>query len=612
MKQAGHQVTGLNLNHHEGSVEDLVRAKVLEVDPDACASGTLAPYLSALKEIFSAAREAKPEIVNVSGGGFVSGEPEMSLAVLDIDVGVISEGEQTIVELLDCLERAEDLHAVNGIVFRDQNGNTVETKSREQIRDLGQLPWPDYELLECEKIVSNQNPFDGYFFHTQRESRPRGIDMITSRSCPYSCTFCFHPVGKVYRERPLDDFFAELDMVVERYQVNMVALVDELFSLKRQRLLEFCERIKPYDLQWMVQLHVSSVDETTLTAMREAGCSYISYGIESMSLPILRSMKKKTKPERLDSVLALTHEHRIGIQGNLLFGDQAETLETANESMHWWAHNRHYQINLSPLVVFPGSPDYYEALKDGMIEDRTSFVRDIPLDFNMSRINDANMEMIRFQINVFSGTLLNLAQLRSFKPSETQLPGRGSAYDIEWICPRCDHQNDYRGVVAPRRGRSLRLTCRECLARWDVENRAHHRSKNDPVRPWQRRLAEARRLADRLVKRGRAMRHRIIGITQGEFIRVARGLKRRPFDPDRHRDFADVLVQVGAHGAARMHCQQALVLNPGDARARARLSYIDGPSVSDAPRGTYFVSWSDAPPPERKERPMAAQVASGA
>jgi len=140
MKQAGHQVTGLNLNHHEGSVEDLVRAKVLEVDPDACASGTLAPYLSALKEIFSAARKAKPEIVNLAGGGFVSGEPEMSLAVLDIDIGVISEGEQTIVELLDCLERAEDLHAVNGIVFRDQNGNTFETKSREQIRDLGQLP----------------------------------------------------------------------------------------------------------------------------------------------------------------------------------------------------------------------------------------------------------------------------------------------------------------------------------------------------------------------------------------------------------------------------------------------------------------------------------------
>ena len=106
------------------------------------------------------------------------------------------------------------------------------------------------------------------------------------------------------------------------------------------------------------------------------------------------------------------------------------------------------------------------------------------------------------------------------------------------------------------------------------------------------------------------MRHRIIGISPDEFVRVARGVKRRPFDPDRHRDLADVLVQIGAHGAARMHYQQALALNPGDTRARARLSYIDGPSVSDAQRETYFVSWSDAPPPERKERPMAAHVAS--
>jgi len=139
------------------------------------------------------------------------------------------------------------------------------------------------------------------------------------------------------------------------------------------------------------------------------------------------------------------------------------------------------------------------------------------------------------------------------------------------------------------------MTCRDCLTRWDVENRAHYRSKNDPVRSWQRRLAEARRLADRLVKRGRAMRHRIIGISPDEFVRVARGVKRRPFDPDRHRDLADVLVQIGAHGAARMHYQQALVLTPGDKRASSGIVFIDSGEVSDKQRATYFVSWSDKP-----------------
>ncbi|TCS64731.1 B12-binding domain-containing radical SAM protein [Varunaivibrio sulfuroxidans] len=638
MKNAGHRVTSLNLNHCRGSVKSLIKAKIAETNPDACASGSLAPFLFALKDIFAAARGAKPEIINIAGGGLVSGEPEMSLNVLDIDVGVISEGEGTIVELLTYLEKSGDLHDVNGIVFRDANGKIVQTLPRTQIRELGDLAWPDYDLLECDKNIANQRPHDSYFFHTQPDSEPRCVDMISSRSCPFSCTFCFHPVGKVYRERPLDEFFAELDVVVERYQINMVALIDELFSLKRKRLLEFCERIKPYNLKWMVQLHVSSVDEETLSAMSEAGCTYVSYGIESMSLPVLQSMKKKTKPERIDAALALTYKYKIGIQGNLLFGDKAETLETANESMHWWAHNRRYTVNLTPLVVFPGSPDYYQALKDGMIEDREAYVRDIPTQFNISLMNDDNIEMVRFQIWVFANTLLNLAPLTSFKVSQDQIPDRDPAYDIEWDCPRCDHHNNYRGTILPYgEGRTLRLTCRECLTRWDIENKTHLNAEGvneDIVRPSRRRLAEGLRLAGALKRKIREGKFRDIANKASAIAlnampsrksaspsqdtrpskhvikSVGGALQASPFDPQKHCNFAEALIGIGAYGAARMHYQQALLLSPDNSRAKAGLAVIDGPSVTDAQRRTYFVSWSDAPPPVRKENPEAVSCSS--
>lgn len=643
MEKAGHRVSSLNLNHRRGSVKSLLKAKIAETNPDVCASGSLAPFLFALRDIFAAAKAANPKIINIAGGGLVSGEPEMSLNVLDIDVGVISEGEETVVELLTCLENAADLHDVNGIVFRDANGAIVQTPPRAQIRELGELAWPDYDLLECDKNIANQRPHDSYFFHTQPDSNPRCVDMISSRSCPFSCTFCFHPVGKMYRERPLDEFFAELDSVVARYDINMVALIDELFSLKRRRLLEFCERIKPYNLKWMVQLHVSSVDEETLSAMSEAGCTYVSYGIESMSLPVLQSMKKKTKPERIDAALALTYQYKIGIQGNLLFGDKAETLETANESMHWWAHNRRYMINLTPLIVFPGSPDYYQALKDGMIENREEYVRTIPPQFNISRMNNDNIEMIRFQVWVFSGSLLNLAPLTSFRLSKQQPADRSPAYDIEWDCPRCDHHNTYLGTVLPYgEGRTLRLTCRECLTRWDIENRASpdvedvgseknvdedivrvsklqgrlsrgmHLAKALKRKIHERKFREIADKASAIALNAVSRRSRVLTNPQSEHPReISRPSKQRfmstgaelhahPFDPQRHCDFAEMLIGVGAYGAARMHYQQALFLAPKDPRATAGLAVVDGPSVSDKQRETYFVSWSDAPPPARK------------
>ncbi|MDZ4254068.1 MAG: radical SAM protein [Sulfuritalea sp.] len=622
IRRAGHRVSSLNLNHYRGTVENLVTAKVSELNPDVCATGSLAPFLSTLASIFAAARAAKPGIINIAGGGLVSGEPEMSLRVLDIDIGVVSEGEQTIVELLDCLAQSGNLASVTGIVFRARTGAVMQTPPRAQLHDLSQIAWPDYELLECEKNIANQRALDSYFFHSHPDSKPRVVDMITSRSCPYSCTFCFHPVGKVYRERPLDDFFAELDMLVSRYQINMVALIDELFSLRQQRLLEFCERIKPYRLKWMVQLHVSSAKDHILKAMRDAGCTYVSYGIESMSKAVLDSMRKKTRPDRIEAALALTYEHHIGIQGNLLFGDTAETLETASESMHWWAFNRRYQVNLTPLMVFPGSPDYYQALRDGLILDREAYVANIPGRFNISRMNDKNLEMLSFQIWVHHNTLLNLAPLKEFRRSEHQVESREATYDIVWDCPRCGHENKYLGVVLPPDySHSLRLSCRNCLSRWDIPNKASHMAAN---------LVSAssrtsfRKLGRALIDKIRQRKYRDIVDKSREIIlgsipaalRAGRiynylipsehrlksfgaALVRNPFDHKMHNDFAVALVKVGAFGAGRMHYEQSLALSPGNEEALAGIRTIDGPSLSETQRRTYFVSWSNAAPPVR-------------
>ena len=412
IERAGHEVIGLNLNHVKGDVSQIVEDFVRKNKPNVLASGGLSVFLNLLSDIFTSARKANPNIVNIAGGGVVGGEPGVILDALDIDYGIIGEGEHTIVHLLELIEqdRNNEIHTVQGIVFRTKNNKTQRTGERPQEKELDKFAWPNYELLDVVHNIRNQRPLDQYFFQAEQNNNPRSIDMISSRSCPFKCTFCFHPTGKTYRERPFDDFFAELKVLKEKFDVNMVAIVDELFSLKRRRLLEFCERIKQFDVKWMVQLHVNSACDETIRAMKDSGCVFISYGIESMSQPILESMQKKSKVPRIQEALELTYEHKIGIQGNILFGDSAETPETANESMHWWSQNRHFQINLTPLIVFPGSPDYLEALRDGLIDDkdRLGFITDIPVNFNISSMNDENISMLRLQVWIFARSLLML------------------------------------------------------------------------------------------------------------------------------------------------------------------------------------------------------------
>ncbi len=617
LKQAGHAVYGLNLNHVCGSVEDLVADAVRMHAIDACCTGGLSPFLPEVKKVFVGARRGNRQVVNIAGGGVVSSDPEVAPQVMDIDLGVVGEGEVTICDALQALEKGMDLHQVAGIVFRDNTQKIIRTAHRASIMDLAQIAWPDYDVLGFGDHLHLQRPLDHHFFQLQGHNAPRSIDMVTSRSCPYSCTFCFHPVGKVYRERPLDEFFDELTARIDQYQINMVGILDELFSLRKSRLLEFCERIKPLNVQWMVQLHVHSADEHVLDAMLDAGCTYISYGIESMNEQVLRSMQKKTRRERIQKTLQSTYERNIGIQGNLIFGDTAETLATANDTMSWWAHNRNYQVYLSRLQVYPGSPDYIMAIRDNMIGDRVHYTNELPIFLNISNLNTENLDAMSFQLDIHGRTLLNVAPIERFAHSLQQIEGRDTAYDITWSCPRCDHRNHYEQcVLRPDHGVSIRVFCRECRSRWDIENLA----ADDPERRHSRALnttdaanhraetthATHTELTDTSTSLARNEPPAYTYQKREDPVRELRiaglDLLKDPFSTERHVRFADALADLGILGAARLHLEQAVTLSGHAETVQEQLRVLLARADYAEKGEVYFVSFSDAAPPYRQSR----------
>jgi radical SAM superfamily enzyme YgiQ (UPF0313 family) len=470
LKKAGHDVCCLNLNHQENAFVALV--EMLEIySPDVVGTGGLSPSYNTLKDILTVVKTFNPNTRTMLGGGALTSEPELVLENTPTDVGIIGEGEITVVELLDAWSTGADLSCVNGIIYKTPDGTTIRTQARDAIKDLDTIPWPDYDGFEIETLLANLKTSDGYHLHFNDD--PRAIDLISSRSCPFSCTFCFHPLGKVYRERSLDNFFAELDYLVTRYRINQLSIMDELFAAKKERLVEFCRRIKPYQIAWTVQLHVTSVDEAVLDLMRGAGCTYISYGIESMNEAVLVSMKKSTSTGRTHKALQDTYDRAIGIQGNLIFGDPAETLATALESLTWWSENRHFQLTCYDLGYFPGSHIYETAIRKGAIKDRLSYIQSgCPL-VNATGMDDDSLHVLRYVVETSQRTMFLPARDVVAEEETVCDPVRGKMLTLSWSCVHCGAPNLFKHVPVDTiyfgdECATIRLSCRICNRRVDI------------------------------------------------------------------------------------------------------------------------------------------------
>ncbi len=266
--------------------------------------------------------------------------------------------------------------------------------------------------------------------------------MIASRSCPYNCTFCFHTTGRRYRMRSLDDFFRELEYMIATYQTDFIALADELFGVHSDRMREFCSRIKGYGIRWWAQFRVDRISAELMPQLKEAGCAVMSFGLESADNTVLKSMRKGTTIEQIEAALEIVYESGVSLEGAFIFGDVAETWETANNTMRWWREHTKYKINLNLITVFPGSILYQEACRRGVIADRVKYLRDGCPQVNVSKLtNQQYAELVR---TVMEAPMELVKTLDDLTLVGTDLhTGR---VDLAGKCTVCEHQAQWNRV----------------------------------------------------------------------------------------------------------------------------------------------------------------------
>jgi radical SAM superfamily enzyme YgiQ (UPF0313 family) len=491
IKQEAYDLSIVNLNHKKGTIKDILSPLLNAKKYDIVATGHNAMGFLMVQKISEIVRDhpSKPKII--LGGALVTSEKELMFKTLKPDYAVCGEGEITIIKLLKCMQKKGDFRKVKGIMFEDK-GQMIVTPAQPPIADINKLPFPDFEGLGFDEYLQNQLPNNVFYFQNSYDF-PRTLPLLASRSCPYQCTFCYHSLGTKYRERSMDNVMEEIELMVKKYKINIIAIYDDLFSARRGRILEFCDRINkvsanlPQQIKWTCQLSVLDIDEELLKTMKDAGCEVISYGFESFNQEVLKSMQKPITPKQIDYALKTTMKSKIGIQANFIFGDPAETVESSRETLQYWKKHCKGQVGLWFIQPYPGSQIFHNCVSKGIIKNKLDYIKNgmtKDVVFNMTdSMTDKEIRKLSQTI-----TKMGLQHYNFIKPISVKK--KNKKYEIEIKCPFCHENIQYKNYSLQNRlvYATYGLSCRSCKMRFNVVSPLLYLLKQMSITPLLERL----------------------------------------------------------------------------------------------------------------------------
>lgn len=307
------------------------------------------------------------EIPIIILGGHPSVLPERTLRETGADYVVRGEGYETLVGLCESLTGRHDLSLIKGLCYF-REGQYVENEPAELV-DVDSLPIIDWSRMPPTKYRAH----NWHCFGDIENRSPYAI-VWTSFGCPYSCNFCCINnifLKRAYRLRSIDSVINEIDILVTKYGVKHIKILDELFIIKHPRIEEFCSKLEErgYDLNMWAYARVDSVNFKILERLKKVGMNWIAYGIESVDRKVLASTAKRYSHELLEDVIKWSREAGMYICADAIFGFWDDDMESMQATKNFLFENNFEWINIYPAFAYPGTPLYDEYLRNGYIDE---------------------------------------------------------------------------------------------------------------------------------------------------------------------------------------------------------------------------------------------------
>ena len=320
-----------------------------------------------VRDLINAIREIFSDALIVAGGEHITALPEYSLNDCPaIDLCVLGEGEHVFYQILEKIRNNKTSFSdIPGIAYINANADFVVNEGLTRIRDIDNISWPLWPEGYLEQFWKA-----GKSYGVQTE---RDIPMMISRGCPFQCTFCSSPSMWTTRYilRDVEDVISEIKHYIKIYDITAVQLYDLTAVVKKNWIVEFCNRMieEEINIKWSLPSGTRSeaLDSESLLLLNETGCNYLVYAPESGSDNVLKAIKKKVKLDRLTDSVKIAKKLGLVVRTNLIIGFPFESRRDVLSTLYYGLKLASYgvdEVSINIFSPYPGS-ELFKELIDG-------------------------------------------------------------------------------------------------------------------------------------------------------------------------------------------------------------------------------------------------------
>lgn len=308
------------------------------------------------------------ERIIVMGGPHASSEPEHLLITGLVDIVVKGEGEIVLAELVSHIDKRKDWRKIKGLSFID--GDTIVHNEREAlIEDIDTVPFPARELFDQKRFMDISH----------KRYNDRSIWMLSSRGCPFRCTYCASNEvwTRKWRARSPGNIVEEILLLINEFDTDRINFADDTFTVSKKRLNEFSNLLikKNINISWGCNVRVDTVDKALLQLMKEAGCKDIWIGAESGSPKILKNIKKDIDLKKVRDVFGWAKDVGLIRRGYFMIGSPGETVDDIKETEKLVEEIKPDSLSFSIFTPYPGCEAYRQGNDRGVNYDNIDWSR---------------------------------------------------------------------------------------------------------------------------------------------------------------------------------------------------------------------------------------------
>lgn len=356
LESKGIKCSILDANLFRLNFEDVIQ-KVKENNPDLVGITANIAFIKEAEEISRECKENLGKYVLI-GGPSSKGDTKNILERSKADAVVRGEGEIVIWNLIDSINRGKDTSKIPGTSFIKKNKLTFNTEP-EPIKDVDNIPFPAYHLLP-----------DLDLYHSRSRKHPVA-PILTSRGCPYQCTFCLSQ-NTGWRPRSAENVIKEIDLLVTKFGVKQIDILDDNFTLEFNRAIKILDTI--IEKNWGISIQFPNgvradrLSEEIVHKMKLAGVYKVGVGIESGDQNVLNKAKKGLKIEQSRKAVSLFRKEGIVVFGFFMFGLLDETKETMLKTIDFAKEINPHYANFGVVTPLPGTTLYQELQEKKILD----------------------------------------------------------------------------------------------------------------------------------------------------------------------------------------------------------------------------------------------------